>query len=182
MELSATSSIGFKHAGIVGFGRTQRRVEQRAKINRAFEAQTHVEKTPRLRARHVLARETVKRREAEQRLIQHADGVAREHDDASSRGRCRAGRSLSWLKHAPHVVGRAVAHEHRQPLQMVNRLPQTSRSRRIKNRREQFRLERLGILAATPAVSKMPGNWPCVSKAFATAARATAARRRCVRD
>ena len=36
----------------------------------------------RLRAGHVLARQAVKRRQAEQRLVQHADGVAREHDQA----------------------------------------------------------------------------------------------------
>jgi hypothetical protein len=82
---------GFEHAGIVRVGRTQRGVEQRAEINRAFDAQPHVEKTPRLRAGHVFARQAVKRREAEQRFVQDADGVAREHD-GFLRSAWRAGR------------------------------------------------------------------------------------------
>ena len=42
-------------------------------------------------------------------------------------------------------------------------LAQTAGAGRIKNRGQQFRLERLRRSAAAPAVAEMPGNWPWIS-------------------
>ncbi len=99
----------------------------------------------------------MKRRQAEQGLIQHADGVTRKHDATWPRrlvafsfcdeGVVAAKPFIELAQAAPHVVRSAVAHEHCQHLQPVNDLPQAAGARGIKDRREQFRLERLGIAA-----------------------------------
>ena len=50
-------------------------MQQRAQVEGPFDAEPHVQEAPRLGAGHVLARQTVKRGQADQRFIQDRHGV-----------------------------------------------------------------------------------------------------------
>ncbi|MEI9863446.1 MAG: hypothetical protein WDN00_02610 [Limisphaerales bacterium] len=52
---------------------------------------------------------------------------------------------INLAQHAPHVVRGAIAHEHREPLQLFRRLPQTAASRRIKIAASSSASKRLGV-------------------------------------
>ena len=149
---------GLEHAGILRLGRMQRGVEQRAQIN----ARVRCAGPCRENARP--ARGSCSRapgRETRRGRAASGSGRPWRRRRACTRlGRRRGQPVVELAQHAPHVVGGAVAHEHRQPLQMVHDVAQTAGAVRIKNGRQQFRFERLGVLPQLRPSRAMPGNCP----------------------
>ena len=70
---------------------------------------------------------------------------------------------VDLAQHAPHVVGSAVAHEHRQPLQIAPPSGADCRGGPGQKWRRAIRPRTPRRSAATPALAAMPGNCPCVS-------------------
>ena len=93
-------------------------------------AQPLVVRGPGLRPGHVLSRQAVKRCKAHQGLTQDGNRIARQHHHAGG----GSGQPVIELaEHTPHVVRRAVAHDHRKPLQLIGNLSQTSGARSVED-------------------------------------------------
>ncbi len=90
----------FEHAGIFGVRRMQGGVEERAQVNGAFDAKSHVEEAPGLGARHIFARQPVKGGQSHERLVQDIGGVTGQNKICGGRGE----QAAKLVEHAPHVV------------------------------------------------------------------------------
>src|SRR5436309_10294858 len=130
--------------------------EKRAHAKRAFDAVAHVEKSPALRPGHVLSRQPLKRREAEQGLVDDAQRVASQRRAVRHR---LPEAVVQVAERAPEVVRGAMTEYHRQPLQLVGEVTQAVGSRRIEYRGEQLGFERFDVLAqfgALPGAGNLP--------------------------